>query len=75
MYVDIKPNGGWYDAESVLKAMGLNGIGCNEDKHGNFQLSNIVVCSNLDATDFVICPGGEQLGYCNATVLYPPAPF
>ncbi|PSS35144.1 Intracellular ribonuclease [Actinidia chinensis var. chinensis] len=64
----IQANGRFYDAgmgveEAIRMGVGyMPGLWCNEDKTGNSQLYQVVVCGDIKGTRIIDCPGIPMRG-------------
>ncbi|KAF7134403.1 hypothetical protein RHSIM_Rhsim08G0069700 [Rhododendron simsii] len=75
----IQPNGRFYETgavveETIRKAVGyMPGLWCNEDKSGNRQLYQVVVCGDFAGNRIIDCPGMPTgKGECAASIKFPP---
>ncbi|KAH7853163.1 hypothetical protein Vadar_034133 [Vaccinium darrowii] len=75
----IQPNGRFYETgaaveETIRKAVGyMPGVWCNNDKSGNRQLYQVVVCGDVVGNRIIDCPGIPMgKGECAASIKFPP---
>ncbi|GFY82990.1 hypothetical protein Acr_02g0012300 [Actinidia rufa] len=73
----IQANGRFYNAgtgieEAIQMGVGyMPGLWCNEDKTGNSQLYQVVVCGDVKGTRIIDCPG-IPMGKCGQSIKFPP---
>lgn len=76
MNAGIHPNGSFYSASAVYSAIQskvtyMPGIACNEDKAGNKQLYQIIMCGDTAGTKIVDCLGLSSHGKCSDKIKFP----
>ncbi|KAK9928340.1 hypothetical protein M0R45_025483 [Rubus argutus] len=72
----IHPNGSFYNVSSIFNALQkdtiyLPSFACNEDKSGNKQLYQIILCGNPAGTRLEDCLGGLNIGKCPEKIKFP----
>lgn len=75
MNAGIHPNGSFYGERAVYSAIQskvtyIPAIACNEDKAGNKQLYQIIMCGDTAGTN-IDCLGLSSHGMCSEEIKFP----